>query len=140
MTYCNVPGVVGTSLRLNPPDSPNDQCVDYGNQRDRCLGSLSECPDGITISFWIKLGFHADNAGHYYVSSGAQTMDSHGIAIYTKENGLSFTQKTLESSWEITLNDVKQGLCVLALKALKYFCINHGDQRVYFKLKSSSLS
>ena len=140
MKYCNIPGVVGTSLRLNPPDSPNDQYVDYGNQRDRCLGSLSECPDGITISFWIKLGFYADNAAHYYISSGAQTKDSHGIAIYTKENGLSFTQKTLESSWEITLNDVKQGLCVSALEALKYFCINHGDQRVYFKLKSSSLS
>ena len=116
MKYCNVPGVVGTSLRLNPPDSPNDQYVDYGNQRDRCLGSLSECPDGITISLWIKLGFYAGKTAHYYVSSGADSYHSHGIAIHTKKNDLSFTLKTLESSWQITLYDVNQGLCVLALK------------------------
>ena len=112
MTYCNVPGVVGTSLRLNPPDSPNDQYVDYGNQRDRCLGSLSECPDGITISFWIKLGFYADNAEHYYVSSGGQTRESHGIAVRTKYSMLDVFFRTLENIWQITVADIEQGLCV----------------------------
>ena len=113
MKYCNVPGVVGTSLRLNPPDSPNDQYVDYGNQRDRCLGSLSECPDGITISFWIKLGFHADNVQHYYISSGGQTVASHGIAVFTKENSLQVYYRSLQDILRLILDDIKQGLCAL---------------------------
>ena len=101
---------MGTSLHLNSPDSPNDQYVDYGNQRDRCLGSLLECPDGITISFWIKLGFYADNAQHYYISSGGQTMHSHGIAVITKGNKLEVVYRSLQAILVLILDDIKQGL------------------------------
>ena len=51
-----------------------------GNYRTSCFGNLMFCPLGATWTFWLKLG--SVKSSGFYLSSGGQTPDSIGIAIY----------------------------------------------------------
>ena len=46
------PGKRGDALCLDGVD----QYINYGNQRDKCLGNIMLCPDGFTIMLYFKTG------------------------------------------------------------------------------------
>ena len=74
-------GKVGNALYVNGVD----QCVDLGNQRHTCLGSLHLCTEGITVALWFKVGDSTVNS-IYLLSTGGETSESHGLSIYYHEN------------------------------------------------------
>ena len=96
----NVAGVVGPSLRLDQSviDDPAGNYINYGEHRDKCFGSLIQCPDGFTMAFWFKLGSYSGSA-HYYISSGGQTKHSHGITVGAKPGKLFVGFRTPQMIW-----------------------------------------
>ena len=56
-----------------------DQYVNFGNHRDKCVANLDLCPDGLTISIWLKTGDTGEHT-QYYLSSGPNAY-SHGIVF-----------------------------------------------------------
>ncbi len=65
-----------------------DQYVDLGSSlREYCVGDLSFCQKGVTLSLWLKT-MDTGEPQQYYISSGAQTTASHGLALLRSMNDL----------------------------------------------------
>ena len=62
----------------------HSQALALGSHFGTCFGDVSLCPLGYTLSFWFKYGTSKshDTGNQYFISGGAQTKSSHGIAIF----------------------------------------------------------
>ena len=69
--------------------------VDFGYSKDRCLGNIKKCPDGITIAAWIKVGTKASYPNEwYYFTTGGHTQSSHGWAWSQRDGKFNFEART----------------------------------------------
>ena len=91
-------GYLGSGLSFDGVDD----WLDLGNHRDECLGNTDLCPDGFTLSMWLKRGQKVPipRGELYYITSGGHTFQSFGFALYSKMlNTLSFSTTTTTLKW-----------------------------------------
>ena len=87
------------------------QYVNLGNNRDKCWGDLDNCPNGITVAFWLNIPADAPAGEKYFLSSGGQTYQSRGIASLRQTSGLLETRfKTSSQKWFLTTNMISLGV------------------------------
>ena len=66
--------------------------VNFGDQRDLCVGNLDHCTNGFTVALWLRTS--TQTGKKFFISSGAQTTMSHGIAVYKHDGKVGSTFKT----------------------------------------------
>ena len=90
-----VDGKVGKALYTNG----FNQSVNLGNVRHTCLGNISKCRNGLSITLWLK----PHNAGTeiYYMTNGGQTKDAIGIHLLQKNLGFSISFRNESGYWNI---------------------------------------
>ncbi len=62
-----------------------DQAASLGEHRSECFGDLRECVDGITVSFWIKVGSSPTDT-MYILDGGGCCGDSHGLNFFYRDD------------------------------------------------------
>lgn len=82
------PGKIGNALNL---DGRKDY-VEAGDHSNGCLGDLSLCHYGITVSMWLKFGELSENA--YYLSTGSQ-----GVELYYRNGKLTAEAQEGKKNW-----------------------------------------
>ncbi|CAH1797704.1 unnamed protein product [Owenia fusiformis] len=92
-----VEGRIGKGLNL---DGIN-QSVDLGNRRTECFGDLELCPNGYTLSLWLKIG-KTSGRSLYYLSSGGQTYQSYGMTLLLQSSRILVTFTTKTKSWSVS--------------------------------------
>ena len=76
-TPTTVPGILGNALRLNGQTK-----VKLGSLRSSCFWLPDLCPNGFTLSLWLKLyNLPADGQKDYIANNGGQTTHSFGILL-----------------------------------------------------------
>ena len=89
-----VEGKVGRALYTNGVN----QSVNLGNVRHTCLGNISKCENGISISVWLKT--HYRNIS-FYMTNGGHTMRSIGVNLMQKHSGLLITVRNESGYWQV---------------------------------------
>nr|KAG5710229.1 hypothetical protein BaRGS_006748 [Batillaria attramentaria] len=69
-----VPGKVGNALEL----TGRGQYADLGTLSDTCMGNLAQCPQGVTLSAWMKFRSFENNM--VFLSTG-----SNGLVMFYKD-------------------------------------------------------
>ena len=80
--------------------------LDFGNQQHWCFGNLDRCTDGHVLSFWIYLYESARPDREYIVSSGANALNSAGLAVFTLFN-------SFESRHYLHVNYIRHSLVTM---------------------------
>ncbi|KAL3854429.1 hypothetical protein ACJMK2_013699, partial [Sinanodonta woodiana] len=93
-----VPGKVGNGLGL----FGRNQYVDLGSFTDSCIGNVSMCMFGFTVSFWAKFVTLENNA--FYVASG-QT----GFTVFSYGSRLYADVQSGDRQYQTSVNGVEQG-------------------------------
>ena len=78
-----------------------DQWVNFGNQRHSCLGNRTLCCKGFVMAFWLK-AYRYDDVGlfdEYYLSSGGQTSQSVGVAVFMQNSKLTVEVRNESVTW-----------------------------------------
>ena len=78
------------------------------NFQSRCIGNLEHCSNGFSLALWLKIGEKSMASDSYYISSGAQTYASHGVALLVKGQALHCAFKKTTSKWKVSDYSVKQ--------------------------------
>ena len=104
-----VSGKIGKAIAL----PGRGEHIDLGSFADTCLGNVSMCKYGFTVSFWIKFKRLRDNS--YYIASGVTgfSVFSYGKRLYANvqrddrqwQTSVSGIQKDIWYFVEITWND-----------------------------------
>ncbi|XP_063968674.1 uncharacterized protein LOC129280048 [Lytechinus pictus] len=91
--YSNTGGLSGSSsTQIEYTDAPQqlsqkcaamntDGRITLGNYDGRCLSKIGWCPDGMTVSMWIKQMTNAGSANMVFFTSGGDESDSNGFAF-----------------------------------------------------------
>lgn len=87
-------GKVGRSLQLDG----EDDYVDGGDQSNACLGDLSLCQHGVTISMWWYFSRLDDYT--YFFSTGAR-----GLQFYYFRNQLIVEAQQRSKFWKVTFSN-----------------------------------
>nr|XP_054772079.1 uncharacterized protein LOC129280048 [Lytechinus pictus] len=91
--YSNTGGLSGSSsTQIEYTDAPQqlsqkcavmntDGRITLGNYDGKCLSKIGWCPDGMTVSMWIKQMTNAGSANMVFFTSGGDESDSNGFAF-----------------------------------------------------------
>ncbi|XP_041484448.1 uncharacterized protein LOC121431046 [Lytechinus variegatus] len=91
--YSNTGGLSGSSsTQIEYTDAPQqlsqtcavmntDGHITLGNYDGKCLSKIGWCPDGMTVSMWIKQITSAGTANMVFFTSGGDESDSNGFAF-----------------------------------------------------------
>ncbi|CAE1310992.1 unnamed protein product [Acanthosepion pharaonis] len=88
--------------------------------RQECFGDLDLCPEGYTISFWLKF-LYPSYKKQVFLTNGGDRSDSHGIAMLYSKGVLEFIfrdksgnewrasdKNVLPGQWFMTVHELKQ--------------------------------
>ena len=91
-----VDGKVNNAVRLNG----DSQYLDAGETGDTCLGDLSRCPHGFTMSTWVK--FDKLQEDSYYMSTGNK-----GVSMFYKNGMLHVAFNQPGKLWQTSVRGVQ---------------------------------
>nr|QNH72393.1 toxin candidate TRINITY_DN31672_c0_g1_i1 [Pachycerianthus borealis] len=79
-----------------------DDWVDLGSYRGRCVSDPAVCPDGITVSLWLR---YTDTKPEvYFLSSGAKHGIARGLNFYAKNSKMNVEIQSRNRYWHIVSN------------------------------------
>ena len=117
-----------TETELLGDDTTLSTPYDLGIRPYLCVGDITECPDGFTLSWWFEPPEPDTSKQNYYIlSSGGQNAASDGIYMRRKY-GMEFDVGTAmdDMEWKVSVSLRDDQLVSLTLITL------HGLQHVTF--------
>ena len=92
-----VSGKIGRAVSLNG----RGEHIDLGSFSDTCLGNVTMCKYGFTVSFWISFQRLRDNS--YYMASGVT-----GFAIFSYGNRLYANVHMDDRQWQTSVSGIQK--------------------------------
>ena len=92
-----VSGKIGKAIAL----PGRGEHIDLGSFADTCLGNVSMCKYGFTLSFWIKFKRLRDNS--YYIASGVT-----GFSVFSYGKRLYVNVQRDERQWQTSVSGIQK--------------------------------